>query len=107
MLDPAPDMVYNGIAYSVKRLAQRTSFSREVFGRALVTAFCRSLCIVFCFHSLLLRGGALKSLGLSFMTRCTVLPYFTSEHGFSQVQVTIPPAKLILGHLNFVQTKKD
>ena len=54
------------------------------------------------FHSLLLRGGALKSLGLSFKTRWAVLPYFAVEHGFSQVQVTLLPAKLILGHLNFV-----
>ena len=34
MPDLAPDMVYNGIAYSVKRLAQKTSFRREVFGRS-------------------------------------------------------------------------
>ncbi len=34
MLDLAPDMVYNGIAYSVKRPVQRTSFNRGVFGRA-------------------------------------------------------------------------
>ena len=28
------DMVYNGIAYAIKQLAQRKSFSREVFGKA-------------------------------------------------------------------------
>ena len=67
---------------------------------AFVTAFRRSSCIVF--HSLLLRGGSLKSLGLSFRTRWTVLPYFAVEQGFSQVQVAVPSAKLILGHLNFV-----
>ncbi len=51
-------------------------------------------------YLLLLRGGSLKSLGLSFMTRWTVFPYLAVEHGFSQVHVTLPPAKLILGHLN-------
>lgn len=30
-----------------------------------------------------------KKCGLSFMTRCTVLPYFASEQGFSQVQLYI------------------
>lgn len=34
MPDLAPDMVYNGIAYSVKRPVQRTSFNRGVSGRA-------------------------------------------------------------------------
>ena len=53
-------------------------------------------------HSLLLGGGSLKSLGLS-----SVLPYFASEHGFSQVQATLPPAKLIFGYLNFVLTFAD
>ena len=40
LLDFAPDMVYNGIAYSVKRFAQRTSFSREVFGKVHASRCC-------------------------------------------------------------------
>ena len=38
------------------------------------------------FHSSLSRGGMLINLGLSFMARCTVLPYFESEQGGSQEQ---------------------
>lgn len=34
ILDLASGMVYNGIAYSVKRLVQRISFSRVAFGKA-------------------------------------------------------------------------
>ena len=51
-------------------------------------------------YSLLLRGGSLKSLGLSFIDQVDGFPYLAVEHGFSQVHVTLPPAKLILGHLN-------
>lgn len=36
-----------------------------------------------------------------------ILPYLAVEHGFSQVHVTLPPAKLILGHLNFVLPLTD
>jgi len=38
------------------------------------------------FHSALSRGGMLISLGVSFMARCTVLPYFESEQRCSQEQ---------------------
>ena len=42
--------------------------------------------------------GMLINLGLSFMERCTVLPYFESEQGCSQEQ---PYFLLASGHLNF------
>ena len=54
------------------------------------------------FHSLLLLGGLLNNLGLSFRTRWTVRPYLAFEQGVSQVQEIQPPAWLILGHLNFI-----
>ena len=73
-----------------------STFSRLLQRSAEVLALYSS------FHSLLLRGGSLKSLGLSFMTRWTVLPYLAVEQGFSQVQATVPPAKVILEHLNFI-----
>ena len=50
------------------------------------------LALYSCFHSLLLLGGLLKSLGLSFKTKWTVRPYFAFEHGLSQVQEIQPPA---------------
>lgn len=40
LLDLAPDMVCNGIAYSVKRLVQGTPFSSEAFGNVHVSRCC-------------------------------------------------------------------
>src|SRR5699024_8487458 len=50
------------------------------------------------FHSFVSRGGKLISLGLSFMTRWTVLPYLESEQGCVQEQ---PYFRLARGQRNF------
>ena len=44
------------------------------------------LALYSCFHSLLLLGGLLNNLGLSFRTRWTVRPYLAFEQGVSHVQ---------------------
>jgi len=47
------------------------------------------------FHSVLSRGGMLINRGSSFICKCTVLPYFESEHGVLQEQ---PYFLLVSGH---------
>ena len=57
-----------------------------------VTSGCEVLALYTSFHSLLLLGGLLNNLGLSFRTRWTVRPYLAFEQGFSHVQEIQPPA---------------
>lgn len=65
----------------------QSTFSRVLQCSAEVLAWYSS------FHSLLLCSGSLKSFGLSFMARWTVLPYLAVEQGFSEEQVTIAAGK--------------
>lgn len=131
-------MVYNGIAYSLKWFAQRTSFSREVFNKAhasrdvdtswwrrgdSITSWMNDICCLQIYSPLSrvcysVLQKSLHCIPASTLCCCAAghwraLDCFSWRNGqssyiwqlnkdFHMQQVTVPPAKLVLGHLIFV-----
>jgi hypothetical protein len=67
----------------------------------LLQRFAEVLALYSSFHSLLLRGGSLKSFGLFFMTKWTIFLHLAVEQGFSHATGDSASSKVGFGAFDF------